>query len=352
MTTGTATTHRHSLYLESDLNRVFSGALADLAATELRIVADEVLPGAVGDIERVVDGRSHLLRFDCTADDRHLAPLVGRLSASAALFRHHGELLAPIPIAEDLVYGTGLVTIPRYRGKTNERLTRAMLNVALAAAGIDPAHPDGTVLDPLCGRGTTLNWALVYGLDAIGLEVERAALDQHATFIETWAKRGRRPHRAQRHKDRNAEHRLLTATVAPDRATLKADRGQRIETFHGDAGATDLPIRKGSVDVVVTDLPYGVQHRAAGGDRSQASDRFDPIALLARTLPAWHRWIRADGAVCLAWNLKQAERRDVSRVLVEAGFDPIVAPGGYSMRHIVDATIHRDVIVAKRRHRR
>ena len=341
----------HSLYLENDLNRVFTDAVPDLAATELRIVSDRLLPDAVGPIERADVGRSRLLRFPSTADPEVLAPLLARLSASAALFRHRPspagpDLLEPIPLREGLVYGTELATTQRYRGKTNERLTRAMINVALATAGIDPARPRGVLLDPLCGRGTTLNWALAYGLDAVGIDVDRSSVDQHRIFIETWAKRQRLPHKAIRHRPGNAERRWLRLRVAPDRASLEADRGQRVETFNADGADDGLPIRARSIDVVVGDLPYGVQHRGSGS----GSDRgpLDPMTLLERALPVWRRWLRPDGAICLAWNLKQAGRSAVSRAMVEAGFGPVVAPGGFTMRHVVDATIDRDVIVAHR----
>lgn len=342
----------YSLYLDNDLNRVFTDAVPALAATELRIVADRLLDDEVGPIERLDRGRSNLLQFASTADPEAVAALAAKLSASAALFRHHpgtgsttgSELLEPLTLDEDLVYGTELVTTQRYRGKTNERLTRAMVNVAMATAGIDLRRPTGTLLDPLCGRGTTLNWALAYGLDAVGIDADRASVDQHAAFIETWAKRQRLPHKATRHRSGNAEQRWLSFRVAPDRATLKADRGQRLQTFNADGADTDLPIRARSIDLIVGDLPYGIQHQGSGGDRNPV----DPVTLLERTLPAWRRWLRPGGAICLAWNLKQADRSAVSRCLVEASFEPVVAAGGYSMRHVVDATIDRDVIAAHR----
>ncbi|MEL6985177.1 MAG: hypothetical protein AAFO29_22280 [Actinomycetota bacterium] len=349
----------YSLYLENDLNRVFTDAVPDLAATELRIVADRILPGSIGPIERIDQGRSNLLRFTATAGAAaDVAPLAAMLSASAALFRHHPQVTTPaspatadrpdlleaLPLEESLTYGTDLATTQRYRGKTNERLTRAMLNVALATAGIDPRQPDGVLLDPLCGRGTTLNWALAYGLDAIGIDVDRTSVDQHRIFIETWAKRQRLPHKATVHRPGNAEYRWLSMTLAPDRATLKADRGQRLQTFLGDGADRDIPIRAKAADVIVGDLPYGVQHQGSGGDK----DTVAPAELLARALPTWRRWLRPGGAICLAWNLKQADRATVSRALVEAGFEPVVAAGGYTMRHVVDATIDRDVIVAGR----
>ncbi len=333
-----------------------------MAAAELRIVGDRLLPDGVGGIERVVEGRTPELRFEADCDERRLAAIVGQLCASAALFRQHrpgrervgpdgagpppdGPLLRAVPIVDQLVYGTELVSTQRYRGKTNERLTRAMLNIALAVAGIDIAEPAGVVLDPMCGRGTTLNWALAYGLDAIGIEADRSSLDHHGSFLETWAKRNRLPHKALRHRANNAEHRLLSFEVAPDRATLES-AGQRIQTFCADAGHQQLAIKRRSVDVVVVDLPYGVQH---GGRSSGGTADADTAALLKRLLPTWRRWLRPGGALCLAWNARRAERTEICRLLKEAGFDPVIAAGGYSMRHAVDAAIDRDVVVAGHR---
>ncbi|MGI9598442.1 MAG: TRM11 family SAM-dependent methyltransferase [Acidimicrobiales bacterium] len=358
--------HRYSLYLDADLNRVFTGSLLEVAAAELRLVSDGLGRPAVSEIERIADGRSRLLRFEADGPAKSVATLVGQLSASAALFRHHrppqddptADLLEPVAIAEPLVHGSDLATVQRYRGKTNERLTRAMLNVALATAGIDPARPTGTVLDPMCGRGTTLNWALAYGLDGVGIEAERGSLEQHAGFLQTWAKRQRLPHNAQRYKSNNAEQRAFSLEVGVDRATLKAGRGQRVQTFCSDGADRRLPIKRGAIDIVVADLPYGVQHRGSADGGKSASTAStggaggsggpDTIELLERVLPTWHHWLRTGGAICLAWNTKRAGRRAVGRALAEAGFNPVTAAGGFSMRHVVDATIDRDVIVARR----
>ncbi len=300
-----------------------------------------------------------LLRFETALPRDRLTALVGQLSASAALFAHHhlpaggtGDLLEPLVIEEQLVYASELVTTQRYRGKTNERLTRAMLNAALASAGVDPSAPTGVVLDPMCGRGTTLNWALAYGLDAIGIEPDRSALDQHATFVETWAKRARLPHRMQRFKKANAEHRYAELTVGPDRKTLK-ERAQQVVTFNADGGDRTLRIKASSVDAIVTDLPYGVQHRGrgdrqtgAGAESAGGDPADDTVELLERLLPVWLGWLRPGGSVTLAWNTKRADRRSVSRTLVEAGLKPVTVTGGFSMSHTVDATIDRDVLVA------
>jgi SAM-dependent methyltransferase len=314
-----------------------------VAAAELRLVTAGLGIDCQDGIERVTDGRSTIVRFTTDAPEERVAAIVGRLSSSAALFAQSGPALRPITIVDNLMYGTELATVQRYRGKTNERLTRAMLNIALAGAGIDPADPTGTVLDPMCGRGTSLNWALAYGLDTIGVEIDGGSLDQHASFLQTWAKRQRLPHQHQRHRKGNAEQRVMSMEVAPDRQTLKQGKGQTVQTFHGDGGDRSLPIARRAVDAIVTDLPYGVQHRGQDG---RSADAADTVPLLERALPTWVHWLRPGGALCLAWNLKRATRNDVGRLLADAGFKPVTVTGGHTMRHEVDATIDRDVIVA------
>lgn len=323
---------------------MFTGSLLDIAATELRIVLDSLLPGAVDEIERVSFGRAQLLRFRSVEPVETLAPILGQLSCSAALFTSEDDRLTPVLLEEQLVYGAELATTQRYRGKTNERLTRAMLNCGLAAAGINPATAAGTALDPMCGRGTSLNWALAYGLSGIGIEADAGSLEQHATFLETWAKRSRLPHKAERFRKNNSEQRVFSIRVAPDRAQLKSG-GQQVQTFAADAADLGLAIKRNSVDLIITDLPYGVQHRGAGGQGATDDER-ETAAILERVLPVWHRHLRPGGSLCLAWNTKRAARRELTGALATAGFSPVTIAGGFSMRHVVDASIDRDVIVA------
>jgi hypothetical protein len=341
------------LLLENDLNRVYSQSLDTVAAAELRWVTDGLLPteDRLTGIERTPFGRAVGLAFTSSADEAGLTAIVAQLSCALALFGRspgEGSMLTPIPLTEQLVYGTELATTQRYRGKTNERLTRAMLNLALSASGLSVGGPwpsTPTVLDPMCGRGTTLNWALAYGCNAIGIEPNAPSLKHHDTFLTTWARQQRLPHKHQGFRSNNAERRHTVVDIAPTRAALKAGEGQRIETFAADGGDTTLRIMKGSVDGIVADLPYGVQHRSD-------SARFDPTDtadLVARLAPAWRRWLRRDGAVCLAWNTRRASRPDLTAALVDAGFtvpdllDP--EQTGCSMAHRVDSTINRDVVV-------
>lgn len=312
---------RYRLFLENDLNRVYSGALGRLAAAELRYVAEARLDERL-DIDINTFGRANVLEFESSAD---VLSILGNLSSSL-LVTVEGT---PQPLDENLVYGTDLATTQRYKGKTNERLTRAMINIAAAVAG-----GCNHILDPMCGRGTTLNWALAYGYHATGIEPDRSALDHYDTFITNWAKRSRLPHRRTAYRKGNAEQRHLTMEIAVDRKSQKAGNTQVVHTFSADGGDGNLPIKRGSVDAVVADLPYGVQHH-------------DPeaVELVERLAPGWKRWLRPGASVVLAWNAKRASRERLAQGLVDSGFD--IVPEPISMAHEVDTTIHRDVLVGR-----
>ena len=41
------------------------------------------------------------------------------------------------------------------------------------------------MLDPLCGRGTTLNQALTYGYDAAGIDLDGKDFEAYSAFLQT-----------------------------------------------------------------------------------------------------------------------------------------------------------------------
>lgn len=320
--TNAQATRRYRLFLENDLNRVYTGSLGPVAAAELRYVT-EARFGRPLEVEVASFGKASVLEFESSAD---LVPILGSLSCSLMAMVND----MPVPLNEPLTYGTELATTQRYRGKTNERLTRALVNIAAAVAG-DCHH----ILDPMCGRGTTLNWALAYGHHATGIEHDRSALDHYDTFITSWAKRSRLPHRRTGYRKGNAEQRHLTIEMATDRKAQKAGNTQIVHTFVADGGDRTLPIKRASIDAVVADLPYGVQHHDP-----------DAIELVERLAPTWTRWLRPGGSVVLAWNAKRAGRDRLAQALIDSGFR--IVPEPISMAHEVDATIQRDVLVGRR----
>ncbi|MFK7918929.1 MAG: TRM11 family methyltransferase [Ilumatobacter sp.] len=331
------TTYR--LYLETDLNRVFTQSVGPVAAAELDVVLAHALDAANTEIELVAQGRTSFLRFDHGGEQPALAAAVARLCASAALFVEHSPAsLEPVVLDEALLFGTDVVTTQRYKGKTSERLTRLMLNLALSASATK-ARTEPAVLDPMCGRGTTLNWSLLYGIRSTGMDVDRHALDEYAVFLQQWAQGHRLPHRLQRYKKQDSEHRHFDFAVAGDRKALEAKTVPDIRTFNAPADSTS--IAPGRHSMLVSDLPYGVQHRARTGNNEATS----VLDLVEQLSAHWPDWLLPGASVVLSWNVRSLAVDDMLTTLRSASFSDVATRG---FGHQVDRTITRDVVVARR----
>ena len=99
-----------------------------------------------------------------------------------------------------------------------------------------------------------------------------------------------------------------------------------------------------SVDAVVTDAPYGVQHGSRSGGRLARS----PVDLLREAVPVWADVLRPGGAIGIAWNTHVAGRDDALAVLADAGLEPLDDGPYRGFVHRVDQAIQRDVLVARK----
>ena len=170
-------------------NRVYGRAALQLGLAELASIDRMLLGERLGRPELVTLGdRSYFLVRASPMDADALAA-IALLSSVYAAFELRDGLLAPIALPQVEQLPDDLVTTQRYQGKTNENLTRLMVNLALAASGPAPG-PRRTLFDPACGRGTTLNQALLYGLDAAGMEIEKPAVEAYAHFLRMEYKPG------------------------------------------------------------------------------------------------------------------------------------------------------------------
>jgi SAM-dependent methyltransferase len=339
------------MLLRASANRVYGEASFELSRAELGVVDRALMGGVVEDVRRApLGGVDYLLVDTSTAlDARHLA-LLANLSALHALFEVvDGALLRPCPVAPVAFATDDVVTIQRYSGKSNEAFTHLLVNLALAEGerGFDAllAGERLSLLDPACGRGTTLNRGVVYGLDATGIEVDQRDVEAYTAFILTWLKDKRMKHelkQAKLRKGRDTPAHRVTVTYGPTK-----DRRQHrvVDVIHDDTlnARAHLPAR--SMDLLVCDLPYGVQHGAQPG-----AGRLDrgPGGLLARALPVWLDVLRPGGAMALAWNRRTLGRPALAELVADAGFELRTAVDDDGFAHRVDRAIHRDVLLAVR----
>jgi hypothetical protein len=342
----------YALLVAPSSNRVYAGEAPRLTEAELAVFGDTVLAARPREIARAELGGVPYLRFvtDAPLSRREVA-FLSNLSAGYALFEVLGELLRPVRLSPLARYDDDLITIPKYPGKTNEQLTKLLLNVTLLGSARGPEMLDRrlVVLDPLCGRGTTLNQALMYGYHAIGLEGDGGQVDAYAAFLRTWLRRKRLKHAVELHPVRQHRQRVarrLAATLAPDRDAYRSGDTQRVTLLHADTLQARELLHAGCCDVIVTDAPYGVAHRSRAGDRPGGSR--SPLALLAAAVPGWAALLRRGGALGLAFNTHLAPRDRVAELLTGAGLAVVDRPGYTGLAHWVDQGITRDVLVARK----
>ena len=340
----------YAVLLKANNNRVFGEATFALAAAELRAIDAHVLGGVIGSCERQsIAGVDYLVVHTAEPlDDRRLA-VVGNLSSLHALFEVEDTARFRPRLAHPrAVLANDLLTIQRYPGKTNEAFTHLLVNLALAAsAGAFERMLAGEplrLLDPTCGRGTTLNRAAVYGMDGVGIDADARDVEAYALFLLTWLKDKRIKHRVDKatlRKGRVSTAHRITVTYrtpgagGPDRV---------VDLVHDDTLRARDHLKARSIDLLACDLPYGVKH---GSQPGPGRLERGPADLLGQALPVWFDLLRPGAAAVLAWNRRTLPRGLLADLAVGAGFT-VERKVDEAFVHRVDRSITRDVLVAVR----
>ncbi len=340
---------RLALLLKAGVNRVYGEASFALAAAELALLDEHALGSIVVDVGReTIAGVDYVLvdLADELGDPQ--AAIVANLSSLHAAFVVEGDRFRPMPVVPRRVLDEDIVTIQRYPGKTNEAVTHLLVNLALAASrdgfGRLLAGERLRLLDAVCGRGTTLNRAALYGMDGVGIDHDERDIEAYETFLLTWLRDKRLKHeveRARLRKGRTRPARRFTVTYG----TGKERAARRVlEVVHDDTANLGEHVRSRSIDCLASDLPYGVQHgsRAGGGLERR------PHQLLEAALPGWFDALRPGAGVALAWNRRTLPRADLVALLRGAGYELCGPAEDESFLHRVDRAVTRDIVVARR----
>lgn len=350
-------------------NRVYARSSPELARSELLVFGEAALGGRVRDVaERELAGVPYLT-FAADGLDAADLDLLGNLSALYALFEIEdgaggaggGERLRPVRATGLDRFPSDLLTVQKYPGKTNEDFTKLLLNVTAMALDEPRRLLEGrlSVLDPLAGRGTTLNQAVMYGMHAAGLEHDGRSVEAYQNFLRHWLKNSRIKHQATAgpvRRDRRTLGRRFHVTLGESKERYRRGETLDVTMVHADTTRGADFFRPGSFDLLVTDAPYGVQHgsrsaRQPGGARGGAGDAAltrSPLPLLESALPEWARLLRPGGALGLSWNTYVARREDLVALLAGAGFEVRDEGPWRGFRHRVDQAIVRDLVVARK----
>ena len=101
-------------------------------------------------------------------------------------------------------------------------------------------------------------------------------------------------------------------------------------------------LKKRPADLLVCDLPYGVQHAPQNGKKAESFPK-----LLERILPAWRRALKPGGAAAISFNTLTLRKDTLLTLLQSAGFTPLTEPPYDDFSHFVEQAVHRDFIVAR-----
>ncbi len=341
---------RYALLVSPSANRVYARAAGALTIAELGALGETLLAGRIGDARPDEVAGVPYVTFDGDLDDDAVAGLAN-VSTAFALFEQAADgAFRPVELRRLDCLDDDLLSILKYQGKTNELFTKLLLNVTvLASQSACRMLTDRLrVLDPLCGRGTTLNQVLMYGWHASGVELDARDFDAYAAFLPRWLKDKRLKHTATNAKlrrDGQVLGRRLDVELATTKEAWAAGDTITLSTALADTRTTAEVFRAGSVDAIVTDAPYGVQHGSHGGEGGLQRR---PLELLREALPGWVRVLRTGGAVGIAVNTHTCPRDQALALLADAGLEPRDDTAFQGFGHRVDRAIERDLVVARK----
>lgn len=310
----------------------------ELACLLLRLgITAEVSPCTMGSVS--------FLRFEADALSPQQLSVLSMHSAALLIAEKQGELLRPLEKTNHQYLPEDLSEVLKYKGKTSAVFTHMMINCALAASDFFDKAEALTVLDPMCGRGTTCFVALEHGMNAVGVDIDNRDLKECADYFERYMQYHRLKHKLDQSSRTVRKHAVPAAvyTIADTREHFKEGDTRTLSLFLGDTGLTGELMKKSPAHLLAADLPYGVQHAPQDGRRTESF-----LQVMKRALPQWHAALRRGGALALSFNTLTLKKADLTQLLADAGFTPLTEAPYDDFEHFVEQAVHRDFVVARK----
>lgn len=336
-------------------NRVYYNSADKLALAELKI-ASQRLSTKCNEI-KVVEIEN--IRYLSIETDIFLSEIdlqiLSRLSFVFAIFKVdklNGETcLIPIRKINYEYLDSKVSTLLKYQGKTNELFTRMMINVALLSSDFDFSEKI-IMLDPVAGKGTTLFEGAVYGFNVYGIEIESKSVHETNIFFKKYLETERLKHNLTKKqifgtgKSNNIS--LQEFEYACTKQEFKSQESlKKLGIVCGNSQDTFKYFKKEIFHLLVGDLPYGIVHGNKGDKKTKSITR-NPTELLSDSLPEWRKVLKNGGVVLVAWNSFIASKQKLSEIFSANGFNVLSLSPYNEFEHMVDKSIKRDIVVAKK----
>lgn len=333
-------------------NRVYFETSLKLSVSEFGIVAQKLSTGFENVEQQNICGVDYLV-FETEAELSETdIRIIFDLSFTYALFQieqmNDTVYLKPVAkLREDFV-NDGISSMLKYTGKTNEIFTRMMINVAVYSQN---NRENIRLLDPIAGKGTTLYEGLVKGYNVYGIEIGSTVVNEAYHFVKRFLESARYKFSYSSMRI-SGPNKSFTATrhtfeTASSKEDFKNKNTKTIEMIAGNSQYADKYYKKNFFDVMVGDLPYGVQHGNVTKEKQSSITR-NPSELLNACIPAWKQVLKPNGIIVLAWNSNVLPRARMEQIFEEHGFTVKTEEPYTQFAHRVDQAILRDIIVAQK----
>lgn len=333
-----------ALLVKSHANARYAQSLVMLAKRECECLCYALHANATVRVERL--GGSTFLTLETDGLDAAGWAYLSRHSAISMAALKDGEWLKPLELTPPAYLDSDLAQVLKYKGKTNADFTAMMLHCARSASVFALCETPLKVMDPLCGRGTSLFCALQEGDHAWGIDTDEKALHEASTYFERYLQYHRLKHVAEdcsltlRQSGALRERRF---TFSNDPDCYRRGDTRTLRLIRGDTACADEVAGQAGCHLLVGDLPYGVQHAPREG---KAAGSFSQ--LLESALPAYRKALLPGGALALAFNTYTLPRETLVHALEKAGLSPMREPPFDGFAHWVEQAVNRDMVVARR----
>jgi hypothetical protein len=295
--------------------------------------------GRIAGIAPITLGNAPYLKFDLAgAVDEHVLLEFATLATLRSFFQYYGDLgeqpgpfLRPLTTTSTPALPPDLLTTRRYKGKTNELFTHFLCNMAKFSSALsDRPWCEVRLFDPLAGGGTTLFAGLILGASVAGVEQDAQDVQTTAAFLRDYCRENR-----------------IACTVKEERLkkiglrwqfTIGKERPQSCILAKGDTADSRAILQGFKPNLIVADLPYGIQHRG------------ELVQLLTTALPVWAGLLAVEGAMAFAWDATRFPRAEMAALVESTGLWQVRNEAPYDqLAHRVDRVIKlRDVLVARK----
>lgn len=337
----------YAILLYPHANKRYFESVKTLSVNEFTIAARH-FENKVSNLHYDNVGGMEVLLFDAETLTEKERKILHMLSANYALFELHEEkYLRPLMEEKYTYFKEDVSNILKYKGKTNESFTDLMVNVGVFSSDFGAEFDEPlSILDPMCGKGTTLLQGLIKGYHAAGVEITKSYYVEFESFMKKYFQFHRYKYEisntsvSQNGKKKGAKVIFETA----DTAEHFKQKDRRILQFvNGDTADTSLFFGKEKFHVIAADLPYGVQHSSTSPGQFLKVEK-----LLDNALDGWNRTLKKGGTVVLAYNTYNVKREELEKVLTKHGLTVLNEEPYNQFEHWVEQAVNRDLIVAKK----